>query len=74
MRELAVARGLADGCSVCVATTETEATLVGLRSAETVAALVTLIVPVEVWQALDKGLGDEFGEGVNNGLRVIRDV
>ena len=57
-----------------MAITETEATLVGLRSAETVAALVTLIVPVEVWQALDKGLGDEFGEGVNNGLRVIADV
>lgn len=57
-----------------MAIAETEATLVGLRSAEAVAVLVTLIVPVEVWQALDKGLGDEFGEGVNKGLRVIAGV
>lgn len=57
-----------------MAITETEATLVGLRSADAVAALVTLIVPVEVWQALDKGLGDEFGEGVNKGVRVIAGV
>lgn len=57
-----------------MATTETEATLVGLISAEAVAALVTLIVPVELWQALDNALGEKLGEGVNEELRVMRGV
>jgi hypothetical protein len=57
-----------------VAAPETEATLVGLRSADTVVAIVTVIVPVEVWQGLDTALGEVLGEGVNEELRVIRDV
>ena len=73
-RELAVARGLPEAISLCVATAETEATLVGLRSAEAVVTLVTVIVPVEVWQGLDTGLGEVLGEGVNEELRVISDV
>ena len=57
-----------------MAAPETEATLVGLRSADTVVAIVTVIVPVEVWQGLDTALGEVLGEGVNEELRVIRDV
>ena len=69
-----MATGLTDGSSLCVATTETEATLVGLRSAEAVATIVRVIVPVEVWQGLDTALGEVFGEGVNEELGLIRDV
>ena len=57
-----------------MAAAETEATLVGLRSAEAVATIVRVIVPVEVWQGLDTALGEVFGEGVNEELGLIRDV
>jgi len=57
-----------------VAAAETEATLVRLISAEAVVTIVTLIVPVELWQTLEKALGEKLGEGVNEELRVMRGV